>query len=78
MEIINVVKQETVYTFSFTEKELKVLMAAFGNSNPLEIQQELSEPSFIDRFNTASYTAEDSRKIYMLWDMFCKALEVTP
>lgn len=77
MEIINVVKQDTVYTFSFTEKELKVLMAAFGSSSPLEIQHKLSEPFFINKFNTADYTAEDSRKIYKLWGLFCEALEVT-
>ena len=78
MEIINVVKQDTVYTFSFTEKELKVLMAALGSSSLSEVQQKLSESFFINKFNTADYTAEDSRKIYKLLEMFCEAMEVEP
>lgn len=75
---MKLISKETEYTFSFTEKELKVLMAAFGSSSPLEVQQKLREPAFIEKFNTAYYTDEDYRKIYMLWDMFCEALEVTP
>lgn len=75
---MKLVSKETEYTFSFTEKELKVLMAAFGSSSPLEVQQKLNEPFFIEKFNTASYTDEDSRKIYMLWDMFCEAMEIKP
>ena len=78
MEIINVVKQDTVYTFSFTEKELKVLMTAVGSFSPLDVQQKLSESFFINKFNTADYTVEDSRKIYKLWEMFCEAMEITP
>ena len=75
---MKLVSKETEYTFSLTEKELKILMTAVGSFSPLDVQQKLSESFFINKFNTADYTAEDSRKIYNLWEMFCEAMEITP
>lgn len=76
MEIINVVKQDTVYTFSFTEKELKVLMAAVGGSTPGSVEAVLFKSSFIEKFHTSDYTTEDSNIIYKFWGVGCEALEV--
>lgn len=76
MEIINVVKQDTVYTFSFTEKELKVLMAAVGGSTPGSVEAVLFKPSFIEKFHTSHYTSEDTDIIYKFWGVGCEALEV--
>ena len=78
MEIINVVKQDTVYTFSFTEKELKVLMAAVGGSTPGSVEAVLFKSSFIEKFHTTDYTTEDSNNIYKIRGVGCEALEVTP
>ena len=78
MEIINVVKQETIYTFSFTEKELKVLMAAVGGATIDGVKDILLKSSFIKKFNTSNYTDEDVSIIYKFWGVGCEALEVTP
>lgn len=78
MEIINVVKQETTYTLTFTEKELKVLMAAVGGSTPGSVEAVLFKPSFIEKFHTSHYTSEDADIIYKFWDIGCEAMEIKP
>ena len=73
---MKLISKETEYTFSFTEKELKVLMAAVGGSTPGSVEAVLFKPSFIEKFHTSHYTSEDTDIIYKFWGVGCEALEV--
>lgn len=75
---MKLVSKEIEYTFSLTEKELKVLMAAVGGSTPRSVEAVLFKSSFIKKFNTLNYTDEDVNIIYKFWGVGCEALEVTP
>ena len=74
MEIINVVKQETIYTLNFTEEELKVILAVLSTTTRCSVKETLHDSSFSYYFNTANYTnceVEHAYRIYTkLSDLF--------
>lgn len=74
MEIINVVKQDTIYTLNFTEEELKVILAVLSTSSNESVKETLHDSLFSSYFNTANYTdyeVEHACRIYTkLADLF--------
>ena len=76
MEIINVVKQETIYTLNFTEEELKVILAVLAISSNASIKETLHDSSFSSWFNTANYTDYEFDHVYRIYTKLADLLMV--
>lgn len=76
MEIINVVKQETVYTLNFTEEELKVILAVLSTSSNESVKKTLHDESFYSEFNTANYTDYEVEHAYRIYTKLADLLMV--
>ena len=78
MEIINVVKQDTVYTLNFTEEELKVILAALSISSNSSVKETLHDSSFSSYFNTANYTNYEVEHLYRIYTKLADLFAVKP
>ena len=76
MEIINVVKQETIYTLNFTEEELKVILAVLSTSSNASVKETLHDSSFSSCFNTANYTDYEVEHAYRIYTKLADLLSV--
>ena len=73
MKLIN---KETEYTFSFTEKELIVILAAMADSSKVAVSCKVREEDFNNSFNSKDLTEEDLGKVYNIWDTFADVVKV--
>ncbi len=78
MKLINVEHKETEYTFSFTEKELKVLLACIGHISHNTAYSYLTEGYVNNTLNTKYYSLDDAMFVNVFWDKGCKALGLLP
>ena len=76
MEIINVVKQETIYTLNFTEEELKVILAVLARSSNESVKETLHDSLFSSYFNTANYTDYEVEHAYRIYTKLADLLMV--
>ena len=76
MKLINVERKETEYTFSFTEKELIVILAAMADSSKIAVSLKVREEDFNNSFNSKDLTEEDLAKVYDIWDTFADVVKV--
>jgi hypothetical protein len=76
MEIINVVKQETIYTLNFTEEELKVILAVLARSSNESVKETLHDEEFYSEFNTANYTDYEVEHAYRIYTKLADLLMV--
>ena len=78
MEIINVVKQDTVYTLNFTEEELKVILAVLSTSSNESVEETLHDSLFSSYFNTANYTDYEFDHVYRIYTKLVDLFAVKP
>lgn len=78
MKLINVEHKETEYTFSFTERELKVLAAVAGNVSGNQSLEFLHDKRTIDYLNTSDFSLGDAMFIVDFWDNALSVLEGKP
>lgn len=76
MKLINVEHKETEYTFSFTEKELIVILAAMADSSKVTVSRKVREEDFNNSFNSKDLTEADLEKVYNIWDTFADVVKV--
>ena len=75
MKLINVERKETEYTFSFTEKELKVLLAVAGSTSGNQALSYLHNKYVVDELETSDYSIGDAMFIVDFWDYASSALK---
>lgn len=68
MKLINAEHKETEYTFSFTEKELKVLLAVAGSICGKQTLSYLHNEYVADELKTLEYSLGDAMFIVDFWD----------
>lgn len=78
MEIISVVKQETTYTLSFTEEELKVVLAGLSTTTNASLKETLHSDWFSESFNTKSYTEYEIDHVYRIYVLLYNLLKIKP